>query len=293
MQGIYKIECATTGHAYIGSSIRIEDRWKDHRSQLSRGIHHSHKLQEFWDAFGEEEFIHEVLEETQDLEARELYWMDQYKDRLLNTSSVAYNPMRNQASVDKMLATRGDSQKGAKAPAAKFKEERYLQIVYALGTTTFSPEDLSDYFQLSPRSIRDIISGKKHEWIAERYPEQFSVMQRWRKNLRVFRAEGREAPELELPIDTSFMVNLKSDRKKYSFSTDAEAIKRAIADPKNKSNEPKSRSAPWISMRKGDEVMNYLTPEEAIEDGFKITYLHLLKAGKLLRYKGWILNTLS
>lgn len=313
--GIYIIECLATGHVYVGSSTRIKARWKDHRSQLNRGIHHSSKLQEYWDAFGEEEFKHEIIEPVPNistwLEARESHWIKVYQkdDLLLNTSSVTFNPMRNKASVKKMLKTRGDSQKGAKASSAKLSEEQYLQIVYALASTTYSPEDLSDYFGLSPRSIRDIQKGTKHKWIAEQYPEQFNIMFHWRKNLRIFRSTDASPPVIELPIDTSFMTQLHSFRRDYAWNTDAKRKKLAIDKAIKQSGDaseivklkkeqqklgrivkPKTRK-PWISLihTKGEELKFY-SVEEATAYGLDVKYLTQLKNKKLLRYKGWRIN---
>lgn len=60
---IYKIENTSTGDCYIGASVRIERRWKDHRCALRRGSHYNWKLQEAWNKYGEEKFVFSVLRE--------------------------------------------------------------------------------------------------------------------------------------------------------------------------------------------------------------------------------------
>lgn len=50
--GIYCIEHAVSGKAYIGSAVNFDARWRKHRSELQRGVHHSYKLQSAWDQHG-------------------------------------------------------------------------------------------------------------------------------------------------------------------------------------------------------------------------------------------------
>ena len=44
MIGIYKIENKVNGKVYIGQSIDIEKRWKNHISYLNKGIHRNKHL---------------------------------------------------------------------------------------------------------------------------------------------------------------------------------------------------------------------------------------------------------
>ena len=62
ISGIYQIRCLVNGRVYIGSAVAIERRWRDHRSQLDRGIHHSRYLQRAWLKYGPDQFAFEVLE---------------------------------------------------------------------------------------------------------------------------------------------------------------------------------------------------------------------------------------
>ena len=45
MIGIYKIENKVNGKVYIGQSIDIEKRWKEHISCLNNRTHHNDYLQ--------------------------------------------------------------------------------------------------------------------------------------------------------------------------------------------------------------------------------------------------------
>lgn len=59
--GIYKITCMPTGKMYIGSALNFRKRFKDHRSLLNLGNHHSIKLQRAWNKYGKDSFNFEII----------------------------------------------------------------------------------------------------------------------------------------------------------------------------------------------------------------------------------------
>ncbi len=75
--GIYQIRNKKTGTVYIGSSVHITRRWKQHRESLDRGIHSNSMLQQDWECFGKRAFEFSVIEVVADekmLTDREHYW---------------------------------------------------------------------------------------------------------------------------------------------------------------------------------------------------------------------------
>ena len=60
--GIYVIECVPTRKLYVGSSVNIPRRWREHRSQLVRGMHPNRHLQSAWRVHGPSAFSFCVLE---------------------------------------------------------------------------------------------------------------------------------------------------------------------------------------------------------------------------------------
>lgn len=80
MIGIYKIENIINNKIYIGQSIRIEKRWIDHKKTLRSNSHRNVYLQNAWNKYGEDNFIHEIIEEcdVSELNDKEIYWINYY-----------------------------------------------------------------------------------------------------------------------------------------------------------------------------------------------------------------------
>lgn len=61
MRGIYKIQNKINGKVYIGESLDIDKRWLLHISELNDNAHHSYKLQEDWNKYGQDNFGFKVI----------------------------------------------------------------------------------------------------------------------------------------------------------------------------------------------------------------------------------------
>ena len=80
--GIYAIRNKVNGKIYIGSSVDVSKRQKQHYRLLTQNKHHSYKLQADWNKYGEEAFEWCVIEEILDLELLEQIeqkYLDDYK----------------------------------------------------------------------------------------------------------------------------------------------------------------------------------------------------------------------
>lgn len=79
--GIYKITNTITNQCYIGQSVEIEKRWKDHIYE-SKHLHHKTKFYLALNQYGIDAFKFEVLEECplnqEILDERERYWIEYY-----------------------------------------------------------------------------------------------------------------------------------------------------------------------------------------------------------------------
>lgn len=79
--GIYKITCAANGKIYVGGSVNLRVRWRQHRNALRKGIHRNQYLQRAWDKHGEAHFVFEVLELVMPWAVvdRENHWLETLK----------------------------------------------------------------------------------------------------------------------------------------------------------------------------------------------------------------------
>ena len=105
--GIYRIYNVKTGDSYVGQSLDINRRLQEHYRILNSLVHthHSSKLQEDWDRYGENNFKAEILEVCPEslLEAREKYWIDFYDSAQngYNIRSCYNQPIKDE--IDKAI----------------------------------------------------------------------------------------------------------------------------------------------------------------------------------------------
>ena len=76
--GVYAIKCVD-GRCYVGGTVNVRRRWKDHRGKLRLGRHGCSPLQCAYDELGEGSFSYDVLEfvDPAGLLEAEQRWMDQ------------------------------------------------------------------------------------------------------------------------------------------------------------------------------------------------------------------------
>ncbi len=82
MRGIYKITNQINGKCYIGKSETLPKRLSIHYSSIKGGWHRNKHLQAAWNKYGEENFtvcILEILDENEDINEREKYYISLYK----------------------------------------------------------------------------------------------------------------------------------------------------------------------------------------------------------------------
>lgn len=86
--GIYKIENKINNKKYIGQSINIEKRWKEHQYLLNLNKHHNYHLQNAWNKYKEESFIFNIIEECDEkiLNDKEQHWIE-----MLDSYNNGYN----------------------------------------------------------------------------------------------------------------------------------------------------------------------------------------------------------
>lgn len=72
--GVYAILNIENGHSYVGSSVNLRRRRRDHFARLASGRHGNHRLLRAWRIFGPEAFVFQVLAVCL---PRQLFWLEQ------------------------------------------------------------------------------------------------------------------------------------------------------------------------------------------------------------------------
>lgn len=90
--GIYCINNITNGHCYVGGSIHVARRLREHKSLLSQGIHFNVHLQRAWNKYGRDAFeLTPILSCNKDMVTwYEQQFLDQWKPEY-NLSPTAGN----------------------------------------------------------------------------------------------------------------------------------------------------------------------------------------------------------
>lgn len=78
MRGIYKITNTINNKVYIGQSDRLNEREREHFYRLGRNEHSNEHLQRSYNKHGKDIFLFEIIEESDDLNYRELYHINEY-----------------------------------------------------------------------------------------------------------------------------------------------------------------------------------------------------------------------
>ena len=122
IQGIYKIENIKTNKVYIGQSIDIYKRWDDHKNMLEKNKHHSRKLQNSYNMTKDKNIfeysILEVVENKEDLDSREKYYIDKYNSLYDGYNCADINNFINSKTIRKKIN--------------KIKQKYYYSIFYNL-----------------------------------------------------------------------------------------------------------------------------------------------------------------
>lgn len=80
--GIYKITNKINNKIYIGSSVDIDKRWKQHIRELKKNKHINKHLQSAWNKYGENNFKFQIVELIQDVDELQFYeqkWINKTK----------------------------------------------------------------------------------------------------------------------------------------------------------------------------------------------------------------------
>lgn len=79
--GIYAIENLINGKVYIGQSVDIKKRFREHKYHFKTNNHCNNYLQNAWNKYGEENFSFEIIEQCseEELRPKEIFYIEEYR----------------------------------------------------------------------------------------------------------------------------------------------------------------------------------------------------------------------
>lgn len=160
MTGIYKIENTKNGKVYIGQSVDIETRWKQHKADLRNNHHQNKHLQNSWNKYGENNFTFTVLCECDmdKLNENEIYYIKNYK----STNNVyGYNLKEGGDGGGLMSEAAIEKLRGLGSALTK-NDVRYIKMsMYLL----MDRNELVKMYNISPKVLTAISQGKNWGYI--------------------------------------------------------------------------------------------------------------------------------
>jgi len=193
--GVYQITNILNGKIYIGSSIDIRSRWKEHKRDLKNNKHHSLHLQRSWNKNGTDGFEFSVLEKCKENETltREQYYLDTIKpfkkEIGYNTSKDALAPMKGRKHSKETLIKLSEGvrnrdsscwSRGEDKFNTKFKNEDIIEIkkLISEGCRTI---DIANLYNVEGQTITQIKTGDRWGHIKTEYDD--SIIQTPRQKL--------------------------------------------------------------------------------------------------------------
>lgn len=161
--GIYKLEF-TDGSFYIGRSVNIESRYKDHCSMLTRNASTCPLVQKKYNEVNILPTL-SIVETTSidNISDREVYWIS-----ALSATTKGLN----------VLPGGEDILVGDKHPMSKYSNTQIYQVLKLLASTTpiYSHKEIEVETGVKATTVKDIVCGTSHTWLQEEYPDLYSAM---------------------------------------------------------------------------------------------------------------------
>jgi group I intron endonuclease len=161
--GIYKLSFQNTNKVYIGQSVNIEYRFKQHLNSF-KNLTAPIKLQEAFTLYGTPSL--EILSEcnreelsTQEEEAIEIF------DSLANGFNSCSSTIGN-------IGTSGTLNGNS-----KYSEEQVVYVLDLLIENTMGYRDISSITEVSVETVGQIAGMFTHTWLKNKYPDKYAILE--------------------------------------------------------------------------------------------------------------------
>ncbi len=147
--GIYKIENLINHKVYIGQSVHIERRWKEHCQYSTKSV-----ISDAIKKYGKENFSFQILEECSldELNDKEIYYIQKFNCITPNGYNVK------------------DYVEGKEVNFISYGKDIFLNIVKDIKDNLLSFQEISKKYNISIRAVYYINKGEIHYLEEEKYP---------------------------------------------------------------------------------------------------------------------------
>ena len=170
VSGIYRIINVATNKGYIGSSVDIRRRLKEHFSDLRGGRHSNPYLQASFNLHGESSFVFEIIEvcSREYMQERETYWIHEYHSYVTDNGYNIEAPYRGPV-LDETRRKISEANKGkVRTPEMRraASEQRKGQVAWNKGLTKADPRvakyaEAHSEYKHSEETKKKISAGRK------------------------------------------------------------------------------------------------------------------------------------
>lgn len=159
--GVYKLEFED-GSYYIGQSLNIQKRLKDHYGYLLRGVHHSYKVQQKYDKVKKLP-SHKIIKYCDTSE------LNKIEDSLIDLS----DPMCLNVKAG------GDNNFGINAPTAKYNvSDLELAFFLLVDNPGILHKEVASFVGIDINTVHDISAGRSRAYTELRtmYPDKYAQL---------------------------------------------------------------------------------------------------------------------
>lgn len=160
MIGIYCIYWLNEDLYYIGQSSKINTRIKAHFNNLKNNKHSNYKMQKAYNSYGDPE-IH-ILEtcSIEELNTKELFWQKEFNS--LSSLDIVEAGIHHAS--------------GLSNPRSKYNKLQILLVFRLCRNINLTAKNISEVTEVSLPMVYDILSGRAHKWLHERYKYSWNLI---------------------------------------------------------------------------------------------------------------------
>ncbi len=163
MVGIYLLHWQIQNLMYVGQSIDVLKRFKEHLRKLNSNTHTNYKVTKAFELYGEP--ILTLLQECSldKLNELEIYWTKEL------------NSLHGPNGLN--IVEGGKAGYGAFANSSKYSKLQVLLAFRSLYTSNYVPrKQTAELLKVSTDLLNDIAKGVVHLWLKEKYPKSYVKM---------------------------------------------------------------------------------------------------------------------